>query len=425
MDYIKEENLAYNLHLIKTKKFKKNCIRINFKNIVKKEEITYRNMLINVLLESSKNYPTKRLLDIRSEELYGVSVNSNTSISGNYNVISFSASFLNEKYTEECMLEETIKYFLEFIFNPNASNGAFDKDSFDKAKNILLEDLETFKDNPRRYSISRCYEEMDKDSNIALNGVGYLEDLKKIDEKNLYNYYKKVLNSDIVDIFIIGDFDRNIKDIINKYMKINTLKKTRGSHIITHNNFRRKEKVIKEKSKFNQSTLVIGFKSDKLTEFERKYVSNMYNFILGGGPDSRLFDIVREQNSLCYSISSSFSGVTNTMTITSGINKKDYSKALKLIKKIVKDISLGNFNDEEIEKGKITYLSTFKELEDSIYSILNLYISKEYLDLDLLDERKKEIVKVTKEDIINFSKKIHMDTIFLLEGESDAEEEIN
>ena len=40
MDYIKEENLAYNLHLIKTKKFKKNCIRINFKNIVKKEEIT-------------------------------------------------------------------------------------------------------------------------------------------------------------------------------------------------------------------------------------------------------------------------------------------------------------------------------------------------------------------------------------------------
>ena len=151
----------------------------------------------------------------------------------------------------------------------------------------------------------------------------------------------------------------------------------------------------------------------------------MYNFILGGGPDSRLFDIVREKNSLCYSISSSFSGVTNTLTISAGINRKDYNKTLKLIKKIVKDISLGDYKDEEIEKGKITYLSTFKELEDSIYSILNLYVSKEYLDLDLLDERKKEIVKVTKEDIINFSKKIHMDTIFLLEGESNAEEEIN
>ena len=71
-----------------------------------------------------------------------------------------------------------------------------------------------------------------------------------------------------------------------------------------------------------------------------------------------------------------------------------------------------------INRGKITYLSTFKELEDSIYSMMSLYVSKEYLDLDLLEERKKEIEKVTKEDIIKFSKKIHMDTIYLLEGEA-------
>ena len=50
MEYTKEENLAYNIHLIKTKKFKKNCIKINFKSLINKEEITYRNMLINVLL---------------------------------------------------------------------------------------------------------------------------------------------------------------------------------------------------------------------------------------------------------------------------------------------------------------------------------------------------------------------------------------
>ena len=144
----------------------------------------------------------------------------------------------------------------------------------------------------------------------------------------------------------------------------------------------------------------------------------MYNFILGGSPDSRLFSIVREENSLCYSISSSFSGVTNTMLISSGINASDFKKSVTLIKKILKDISSGNIKDEELEKGKITYLSTFKELEDSIYSMMSLYVSKEYLDLDLLEERKKEIEKVTKEDIIKFSKKIHMDTIYLLEGEA-------
>ena len=272
--------------------------------------------------------------------------------------------------------------------------------------------------NPRRYAVAKCYEAMDKDSSIALNGVGYLEDLKGINEKNLYEYYKKVLNSDTVDIFIIGDFNNDIKDIISKYMAINTLKKDKGSHIVKHTKFRKKEQIVKEKSKFNQSSLIIGFKCENLSEKERKYVANMYNFILGGSPDSRLFSIVREENSLCYSISSSFSGVTNTMLISSGINASDFKKCVTLIKKILKDISSGNIKDEELEKGKITYLSTFKELEDSIYSMMSLYVSKEYLDLDLLEERKKEIEKVTKEDIIKFSKKIHMDTIYLLEGEA-------
>ena len=124
MDYIKEENLAYNLHLIKTKKFKKNCIKINFKNLVKKEDITYRNMLINVLLESSKNYPTRRLLDIRSEELYGVSVNSNTTISGNYNVISFTLTFFyfiyQLKILQVLMLQEFTKHCIQNTLTVNS-----------------------------------------------------------------------------------------------------------------------------------------------------------------------------------------------------------------------------------------------------------------------------------------------------------------
>ena len=41
MEYTKEENLAYNIHLIKTKKFKKNCIKINFKSLINKEEERY------------------------------------------------------------------------------------------------------------------------------------------------------------------------------------------------------------------------------------------------------------------------------------------------------------------------------------------------------------------------------------------------
>ena len=89
MEYKKIKEPAYNIHFIKTDKFKKIRIKINFKEELKKENIVIRNMLSLILLESSKKYPTKRLLDIECEELYNAGISSNTSISGNYHILSF------------------------------------------------------------------------------------------------------------------------------------------------------------------------------------------------------------------------------------------------------------------------------------------------------------------------------------------------
>ena len=82
---------------------------------------------------------------------------------------------------------------------------------------------------------------------------------------------------------------------------------------------------------------------------------------------------------------------------------------------------LGNFNDKCIENGKITYLNACKDIYDSPSSLLNVYITNEYLNSGLLEDREKEIMKVTKKDIVNFAKKISLDTIYLLEGSDDDE----
>ena len=87
----------------------------------------------------------------------------------------------------------------------------------------------------------------------------------------------------------------------------------------------------------------------------------------------------------------------------------------------MKNIEKGNFDEKEIEAGIITYKSTFKEVEDSAFSILNAYTSCEYLGYDPIEKRTKEIEKITKQDIIKVAKKIYIDTIFLLEGESNEE----
>ena len=57
-------NKAYNLHIIRTDKFKTVSVRINFKKLLEKKDITYRNLLGKILLNSNNTYNTKRDLDI-------------------------------------------------------------------------------------------------------------------------------------------------------------------------------------------------------------------------------------------------------------------------------------------------------------------------------------------------------------------------
>lgn len=422
MKYRKYETPAYNIHLIKTDKFKTISVKINFKKLFDKEDITFRNILVNVLLESTKDFPTRRLLEIETEELYNLGYSSGTFTSGEYAIMSYNCSFLHEKYTEKGMNEKSLQFFFDILLKPNVIDGKFETESFKKAYNILKDDITSYDDNNTRYTNARMFEVMGKKEKLSYRGVGYIEDLNKINEKNLYEYYQNVLKSDLIDIFVIGDIDEdNIKNIIIDNFNIKTAKKPSKEHFYNHKKINKRVKKIKEKKDTNQSYLCMGFKSEPLTPFERQYVSSVYSYILGGGADSKLFKNVREKNSLCYSIGSSFSSIINIMTISAGINADKYNKAIRIIKEEIRKMEKGDFNESDIEKAKTTYLASFKQLEDSPNSIMNLYVTNQYLGYDLIDERKKNINRVNRQMIINVAKKVHLDTIFFLEGGKEDE----
>ncbi len=422
MEYKKIDLGSYNLHLINTDKFKTVSIRINFKRKVKKNELTKRSLLSRVLLESSMEYKSKRLLEIKTEELYTLSIDSSSYISGNYLIFSLYSTFLNNKYTEENQLKNCIDFILQILLNPNIEQKKFDKESFNLAVLALKEQLERQIEDPSYYSSIRADEEMDKTSSLSFNASGYLEDIDKIDEKNLYDCYLSMLKSDLIDIFVIGDIDNEeIKQEFTKKFKIKTIKKPSETHILSYNKFRKRVKTVREKKPFEQSKLIINFKVEDLTKFESEYVMRVYSFILGGGPNSKLFKEVREKNSLCYSINSSYLPVFNIFKIKAGINKEAFKKCVSLIKKELKNMEKGLYDEEDILAAKSTYISSFESTGDNPNSIMGTYISHEYLDYDLIEDRIKNIDKVNKDMVVSISKKIHLDTIYLLEGDIEGD----
>ena len=417
MQYTKKDLGSFNLHMIKTDKFKTITLRIVFHSPIVKEEITKRIALSEILLQSSYNYPSRRDLTIKAEELYSADVYSNNQRVGNYINTSFTISVLNDKYTEEGNMEKTIEFMSDIILAPDINNKSFNNEKLDIIKNNIKVSIDSIKEDTYGYSLIRMGEAFDKTSPISYRMIGYSDDIDNIDVNNLYEFYERVINNDYIDIFVIGNIDtKNILQIIKKNFKFRTIKKKKSSYEIKPKKCRSRRLIAKETINNSQSKLAIACPISQLTTFEKQYVLPLANIIYGGGVDSKLFKQVREENSLCYSIHSSASVLDNLLVIHAGIDKDNYKTTLQLTTKILDELKRGKISEKDIKKAKELYKTSIDSIEDYEYQIINEYFKEEILELDNYKERYKNIEKVKKSDIIKVFRKINMDTVFLLEG---------
>ena len=422
MNYTKKDLGSFRLHLIKTNKFKTITMKVLFHTPIKKEDITKRILLSDILLQSSKKYESKRSMTIEAEELYSASISTGNQRLGNYIFTSFNLQVLSDKYTEEGNLEKAIEFLSEILFYPNIKQQAFLKDKLDLAKYNAVVNISTMKENTSNYSLIKLLENYDQASPISYQMLGYLDDLEKIDEKNLYETYLKMIDNDYVDIFVVGDYDsKKMVSIIKKYYKFKKVKKEKDSYYLPLKKPRKKRQFIKEAISNTQSKLSIALPIMKLTPYERDYALTLANLIYGGGPDSKLFHNVREKNSLCYTINSFVSKLDNLMVVTAGIDKTNYEKTVSLITSNLLDLKKGKFTDKDIKVAKEIYDTSLEEIEESPISMINEALSETIFDVEEINIRKEKISKVRKSDITRVLKKINMDTIFLLEGVKNEE----
>ena len=418
MEYKVYDCDSYKIHTIKTDKFKNCSMEIMFRNNLIKEEITENNMLVDMLMHSSKKYPKRRDIAIELENLYSSSVRGFSTRLGNSIMLSFVLDFLNPRYCDDGYLEEVISLPFELLLNPNVDNLEFDRRSFNIIKNRIKSDIESLKENASRYAFRRSLTLMDKDSPSSYYMTGYLSDLENITPSSLVDTYHRMLNDYICDIYIIGNLDMDkVVQLIKDKFKIKTIKDYKVN-LYVDNKIRKKNLDICETGNYEQDSLVMIYNLDNLNKKERDYVIQLYNIILGsGGLTSKLYKYLREENSLCYIVSSMYQKYDGLLLIYSGIDKKDKNKCLKLINKALQEMINGDFTDEELDNAKKAVISSIKMSEDTNGGIINNYLFNELDNLPLYDERVKEFKKISKKDVIEVAKKVKLNTIYLLSGE--------
>lgn len=417
MEYFDYDMGGFNLHVIKTKRFKTISYNINIRFEDEKDTERYMGMLSRLLIQTSSHFDSLRDINVFCASIYDPSYNIRILSSGSQDILTLSASFANEKYTEIGMNEANFKFLTSFIFEPKIIDNGFDREVFEIQKEKLLEYYRTMKDRPQDYASGRLSEEMKTRKYDVMKLNEFIQSIESLTAEELYDFYKKIMKEGTLDIFVCGDVNpTKIKNIFSKLIKFKGSKK-KINHLIKQDSYNKKEKIIIEPSLNTQSNLVIGCKLMDLTDFERKYVFVLYSWILGGGMNSLLTQTVRERNSLCYYIYATRQNLFETMKIYAGINGSDFEKTYDLVKKEMKNMEEGNFPLELFEGVKEIYYNSLIKIEDTQSEVTGNYTSELFIHNDRIDVRKKQMEKVTKEDVMNLAKKVHIDTVYLLKGE--------
>lgn len=415
MNYNFYKNGSYNIHTIKTDKFKNIRMEIVFHNNFKKEEVMIRKMLFSILTTVNNNYQTRKDMVIKKEDLYDTYIYSYSSRVGSQILNKICLDFLNPKYIEDDnYLEDVISFPFDLIFNPYLINNEFSNEIIDYQKNIFRSSINNINYDSTKYSIREALKHTSK--NAFFNYYPTIKDVDNITSNQLYEMYNYVLKHDYIDIFIIGNIDFNkVIDLINKYAKWNTIK----SHSILPNKKLKSPnniKKIKEKGNFIQTQLVYVLSVNNTNEFDIQYSLNLYDTILGGsGLGSMLSKSLREDNSLVYGVSSYYQKLDGLIIITTSLDKKDVKLAKKLIERVLNNLKKTKCSKEMLDNAKTLILSSIDIRDDDLEYMLDEYLMEYLHVLENKNIRRKKYMEVTEDDIKRVANNIKINTIYELE----------
>ena len=413
-------------HVIETNKFKTNLFAMFLTVPLNRENITQNALIPAVLRRGTETLKSQEEISIELENMYGATLDCGVEKTGDNQVLKFYLETLNDNFlpNKENLSKKAIELLLDVIFNPLTENNHFKKEYVDSEKKTIKRLIDGRIDNKDMYAYTRCIEEMYKNEPYGLYKYGYIEDLENINKKNLYTDYQNLLSIAKIDFFASGELQTDsVISIIEGNQNIQKLQEREDTHIVNTEDTEKKKEVqiqtIQDVKDVTQGKLVIGLDIDYYKK-DSRYAMCIYNVILGESATSKMFQNVREKAGLAYSARSTYVRQKNNIFIRAGIEIKNYSKALEIIKEQLEDMKNGKFSDEEIDNAKKYMTSGIKTVQDEQDSEITYYMGQE-LSKTLLtfEEYMDKINSVTREEILEIAKNIHINTIYFLMNENN------
>ena len=401
------------IFLLDGKRFRTNLLTLFFHLPLKRETATKTALLAELLKRGCEAYPTPQALAKRAEEMYGALWDISVVKKGDRQLLLFSLETL--KAVE---MEEAVAFLRMLALRPLVVDDAFPEEQVERQKKILKRKLDALRDDKKGYARQRALEETAEGTAWAVSADGYEEDLAEINGKNLYAYYRHILEQAEVFVFFCGEKTERAKVLsLRKEFPGRVAAREWEPHVCDRH---RPPHFTLERIEAEQTRLVLGFAPDT-DSGGKQAVLLLLNQLLGGDPDSLLFQRVREEKGLCYDIKSYTYPLSSYLFVQAGIREEDAKETGKLVLKCMEEWKQRPVPEEKLRQAKESIRREFAGLADAPWAMVDFFADRALQGKGLTVEAfLRRIERVDAEEIARCAAHLRLKAVYMLSGREES-----
>lgn len=279
-------------------------------------------------------------------------------------------------------------------------NSVFDKDELVKEKGVIIEEINMSEDSPEDLCLDLLSESYFGTEGLGQTILGSAKNVRSFNRQAVQKYMDKYYTADNVVIAVAGNVNlKEAEELAEKYFvphfkAVKSAAQKTAAQITPVN--------LKKSKKIEQSHIGICMRGIPLSD-ERRDALNIANVVLGGGMSSRLFQKIREEMGLCYSVYSYLSCYreTGVIEVYAGVNTDNRDVAFRAITEEIKRFKESGVNTQEFLRGKEQLKSSLILGQESVSGQMQLYGRHALFNGTLFDfnARLESISKITEKDV--------------------------
>ncbi len=271
-------------------------------------------------------------------------------------------------------IEVAFDVLSDILYHPQFENKAVERE-----RQVILEEINVYNDSPMDKVGDYLFETMWPDHPLGTELTGTKEQFMSITRDDVLKYMDTFYHPNNMLVVVSGNFKaQNPSRLVEKYFLSRSSKPIPSFDKVV-------EKQQKPQIKFHykdtdQTHFFIGIRSFAY-EHPDRFALDLLTTVLGKGMSSRLFEILREQNGLCYYVSAGVESFSDTgvFYIRAGVDNQRYHKSIALIMKELKKLKTARVPKKELQKAKEYLKGRLKLSLESTESQANFYGVQELL----------------------------------------------